>query len=69
MANIRKYKQKIKKITSNSTSDNDYNNNDFHDFFGTLQKLGTNAVIEGKVSRKCRYVNRQINSKVGMTRW
>ena len=68
--NIRKLNQKIKRLTSNSVSDNDYNNNDYDKFY----KYGYYGIkwgqrLEGQVSRRCRHVNRQINSKVGMTRW
>tara|TARA_R100001015_G_C4634030_1_gene199805 strand:+ start:5632 stop:5832 length:201 start_codon:yes stop_codon:yes gene_type:complete len=66
MKNIEKQKlRKLLKNIRNKTNDS----NNFDKFFGTLQRLGTNSIIEGKVSKKCRYVNRQINSKVGMTRW
>ncbi len=63
----KKFRMKLQNIKRRSN--NNVSNNDYNVFFGTLQRLGTNAIIEGKVSKKCRYVNRQINSKVGMIKF
>ena len=48
----KKFRMKLQNIKRRSN--NNVSNNDYNVFFGTLQRLGTNAIIEGKVSKKCR---------------
>jgi hypothetical protein len=68
--NIRKLNQKIKKLTSNSASDNEYNNNDYNKFY----KYGYHNIIwgqklEGKQSRKCSGINSQIKRVTGLPKF
>ena len=70
MANIRKLKQKIKKITSNGAYDNDYNNNDYNKYYTCgYHNIILAEKIEGKQSRKCSKINSQIKRETGLPRF